>query len=106
MRLSRNRKVVGSEQHSLIPPFRGDFKGEDEELLWFDTQQEAEAWEANTRLAISRGEPINALGTSATRESFTQYYQRVHPVLWDDTLHGSKVINTLKEIERSGTLLV
>tara|TARA_R110002153_G_scaffold29434_3_gene90453 strand:- start:4850 stop:5845 length:996 start_codon:yes stop_codon:yes gene_type:complete len=64
----------------------------------FDTQQEAEAWEANTRLAISRGEPINALGTSATRESFTQYYQRVHPVLWDDTLHGSKVINTLKEI--------
>lgn len=64
----------------------------------FESKQEAEAWEANARLALSRGEPVNTNGTSPTRESFTQYYRRVHPVLWGDTDHGMKVVNQLKEI--------
>ena len=64
----------------------------------FESYQEAEAWEANARLALSRGEPVSSDGNSATLESFTQYYRRVHPVLWGDSDHGMKVVNQLKEI--------
>jgi integrase len=64
----------------------------------FDTEQEAVAWEANVRLALSRGEPVSSEGHSPTKETFTQYYRRVHPVLWGDTDHGIKVVNQLKEI--------
>tara|TARA_E500000178_G_scaffold339719_1_gene381597 strand:- start:25233 stop:26276 length:1044 start_codon:yes stop_codon:yes gene_type:complete len=64
----------------------------------FLSETEAELWEASVKLAIARGEPISSEGVSPSAESFTQYYRRVHSVLWGDTLHGMKVISQLNEI--------
>ena len=64
----------------------------------FTSKQDAELWEASVKLAIARGEPISSEGVLPGTETFTQYYRRVHSVLWGDTQHGMKVISQLDEI--------
>jgi len=79
--------------------WQGDVKsGNQRHRKNFATEAEAELWEASVRLAIARGEPISSEGVAPSSETFTQYYRRIHPVLWGDTDHGQKVVAQLKEI--------
>lgn len=79
--------------------WQGDVKnGNQRHRKSFATEVEAELWEASVRLAIARGEPISSEGVAPSSETFTQYYRRIHPVLWGDTDHGQKVVAQLREI--------